>query len=291
MKEKRFLSLILFIAAFSLSAQVKGIVLDSISDKPIVYAAVMYENSKIGVNTDENGNFILPQKDSLNIIHASNLGYFDKKISKDSNLIIKLAPKIYNLNEVVVTDKRNNEELIIGDIKKKGTGFSNGGTSHIWAKLFQFEDKFYVFKHVKEIKFITNSRVKNSILKLRLFTIDSLNIIKDDLIKEDIIITCKKGKQIQTIDISEYNIIFPEEGLMIGFENLVIEENKFEYIYTIEGQKGKHKGISYEPKIKGFFNNEATVYSISNNKAFLMIYKAKNQEGFHDISLQITLTN
>jgi hypothetical protein len=283
--------LLLLLISFSLSAQVKGVVLDSTSGKPIAYAAVLYENSRIGVNTNENGNFILPHKDSLNIIHVSNLGYFDKKITKSSDLIIKLAPKAYELNEVVVTDKRNNEELVIGEIKKNKTSYVNGGTSHMWAKLFKFEESFHEYKHLKEIKFITKSRVKNSKIKLRLFTIDSLNRINTDLIKEDIIITCKKGKQLQTIDITKYNILFPEEGLMIGFENLIIEQNKYEFTYTMEGKKGKFNGISYEPSIKGFFNKEPTVYSIIKNKAYLFTVKPIKEKDFNDMSIQLTLTN
>jgi hypothetical protein len=290
MKEQRLLFLLL-LTTFSLSAQVKGVVLDSISGKPVAYAAVIYENSRICVNTDENGNFVLPKNDSLNFIRVLNLGYFDRKTLKKPNLIVKLSPKTYELNDVIVTDKRYNEELIIGEINKIKTGYGNGGTSHMWAKLFKFEDSYYEYKHLKEIKFITKSRVKNSKLKLRLFTIDSLNEIKNDLIKEDIIITCKKGKQLQTIDISKFNVLFPEEGLMVGFENLVIEENKFEYNYTMEGKKGKIKGIRYEPSIKGFFSKEATVYSINNNKAFLIKYKPRNEQDFLDISIQITLTN
>jgi hypothetical protein len=47
--------ILLLLISFSLSAQVKGVVKDSISGKPIAYAAVMYENPKIGLNTDENG--------------------------------------------------------------------------------------------------------------------------------------------------------------------------------------------------------------------------------------------
>lgn len=265
--------------------------MDSISGKPIAYAAVLYENSKIGVNTDENGNFVLPQKDSLNIIHVSNLGYFDKKVSKSPNIIIKLASKTYELNEIVLTDNRNNEELVIGEIKKIKTGYGNGGTSHMWAKLFKFEDNYYEYKHLKEIKFITKSRVKNSKLKFRLFTIDSLNEIKNDLIKEDIVITCKKGKQLQTIDISKFNVLFPVEGLMVGFENLVIEENKFEYVYTMEGKKGKFNGVRYEPSIKGFFSKEASVYSITKDKAYLFTAKPKKEQDFSDLSIQLTLTN
>ena len=90
MKEKRLLSLLLLIP-FSLSAQVKGIVKDSISGKPIAYASVIYENSKIGVNTEENGSFVLPQNDSLRYIEVSNLGYNSKKVLKNGFTVFRVV--------------------------------------------------------------------------------------------------------------------------------------------------------------------------------------------------------
>jgi hypothetical protein len=290
MKEQRLLFLLL-LTTLSLSAQIKGVVLDSISGKPIAFAAVIYENSRIGVNTDENGNFLLPQKDSLNLIHFSNLGYFDKKIFKTSNLIIKLAPKTYELNEVVVIGKLNTQELVLGELKKDGTSYGNGGTSHMWGSFFNFEKGNKTFQFVKEIKFITRSRVKNSKIRLRIFTIDSLKEIDTDILEDEIIITCKKGKQLQTIDFTSYNLVFPKEGLMIAFESLVIEENKFEYNTTIEGKKGKFKRVTYEPHIVGYFDSEPNVYLIKNNKASLFNFQPKGYKTYHNISLQLTLTN
>ncbi|WP_339889622.1 carboxypeptidase-like regulatory domain-containing protein [uncultured Flavobacterium sp.] len=290
MKEKRLLFLLL-LTTLPLSAQIKGVVLDSISGKPIAYAAVIYENSRIGVNTDEKGNFILPQKDSLNIIHVSNLGYFDKKISKNSNLIIKLAPKTYELNEVVVIGKLNTQELVLGELKKDGTSYGNGGTSHMWGRFFKFEKENKTFQFIKEIKFITRSRVKNSKIKLRIFTIDSLKEIETNILEDEIIITCKKGKQLQTIDLTSYKLVFPKEGLMIAFESLVIEENKFEYKYTMEGKKGRFEGVTYEPHIVGYFDSEPNVYLIKNNKASLFNFQPKGYKTYHNISLQLTLTN
>lgn len=287
MKQIIFLLLI----SFSLSAQVKGIVLDSVSGKPIAYAAVLYENSRIGVNTDENGNFVLPQKDSLSIIHVSNLGYFDKKTSKTSNLIIKLAPKTYELNEVVVVGKLNTQELVLGELKKDGTSYGNGGTSHMWGRFFKFEKENKTFQFIKEIKFITRSRVKNSKIKLRIFTIDSFKEIETNILEDEIIITCKKGKQLQTIDLTSYNLVFPKEGLMIAFESLVIEENKFEYKYTMEGKKGRFEGVTYEPHIVGYFDSEPNVYLIKENKASLFKFQPKGYKTYHNMSLQLTLTN
>lgn len=291
MKEKRFLSLLILLTTLYLSAQVKGVVLDSISGKPIAYAAVLYENSRIGVNTDENENFVLPQKDSLNIIHVSNLGYFDKKISKSSDLIIKITPKTYELNEVVVIGKLNTQELVLGELIKDGTSYGNGGTSHMWGRFFKFEKENKTFQFIKEIKFITRSRVKNSKIKLRIFTIDSLKEIETDILEDEIIITCKKGKQLQTIDLTSYNLVFPKEGLMVAFESLVIEENKFEYNATIEGKKGKFKRVTYEPHIIGYFDSEPNVYLIKDNKASLFNFQPKGYKMYHNISLQLTLTN
>lgn len=284
-------TILFLLISFSLSAQVNGVVLDSISGKPIAYASVIYENTKIGVNTDDKGNFSLLENDTIQYLEITNLGYNSKRVLKSDAITIKLSQKVYELNEIIVSAKKNNSEITVGEIRKSQTGYNNGGISHMWAKFFKYEDKFSEFKYLKEIKFITKSRVKNAKLKLRIVTKDSLNAINNDLIQEDVLVTCKKGKQIQTIDVSKYNIIFPEEGLMIAFENLIIEENKYEYNYTKEGEKGKFKGVFYEPSIKGYFNHEANVYSITNNKAYLITYKPKSLNGFHDLSVQITLTN
>ena len=63
MKEKRFLSLILFIAAFSLSAQVKGIVKDNSTGEPIPFVNIWVENENIGTTTEINGTFSINVKE------------------------------------------------------------------------------------------------------------------------------------------------------------------------------------------------------------------------------------
>ncbi|CAM3559775.1 carboxypeptidase-like regulatory domain-containing protein [Flavobacterium gelidilacus] len=290
MKEQRLLFLLL-LTTFSLSAQVKGVVLDSISGKPIAYAAVIYENSRIGVNTDENGVFELPKKDSLQYIQISNLGYNSKTVLKSNSLIINISPKVYELNEVVVIGKLNTQELTLGVLKKERTSYGNGGTSHMWGMFFNFENENKAFQFIKEIKFTTRSRVKNSKIKLRIFTINSSKEIETDILEDEIIITCKKGKQLQIIDLTSYNLIFPKEGLMIAFESLVIEENKFEYKYTTEGKKGRFNGVTYEPHIVGYFDTEPNVYLIKDNKASLFNFQPKGYKTYHNMSLLLTLTN
>lgn len=291
MKEKRIFSLLLLITTFSISGQIKGIVTDSITGEPICYASVIYKNTSIGVNTDEKGQFKIKDLDSLNEIEVSNLGYNSKIINKEDNLKILLFPKTNQLKEVEVYAKFDTESISIGSLNKNKCSYGNGGVNHMWGKYFFNNGVDKKFKFLKEVKFISRSNVKNSKVKLRIFTTDSIGQINNNLLEEEIIIICNKGKQLHNIDVSMFNIRFPKEGLMIAFENLIIEENKFEYKYTIEGKKGKFKGIRYQPSIMGYYGEQPQVYSIVNNKASLLINKIEHNQKNHDLSVQITLTN
>ena len=97
--------LFLLLLSFSISAQVKGVVKDSISGKPIAYAVVIYENSKIGVNTDENGKFELPKNDAIQNIEISNLGYNDEESNVYS--IYKNKASLLNTNNEFSTKQPN----------------------------------------------------------------------------------------------------------------------------------------------------------------------------------------
>ena len=54
--------LFLLLISFSLSAQIKGVVKDSISGKPIAYVNIWVENENIGTTSEENGSFSLDIK-------------------------------------------------------------------------------------------------------------------------------------------------------------------------------------------------------------------------------------
>ena len=70
---KKFILLFLF--TISATAQIKGVVRDSITKEPIAYAAIVYENTEIGTNANEKGEFELTKHESNFIINVSCLGY------------------------------------------------------------------------------------------------------------------------------------------------------------------------------------------------------------------------
>ena len=101
-------------------------VIDKASKKPIVYATILLKENKLGVISDEDGNFRIPyrfkkQSDTLRI---SSIGYkttefaLVRMIEEQVNVLM-LAPKIESLEEVtLVSDKRKTAKLSARKIVK-----------------------------------------------------------------------------------------------------------------------------------------------------------------------------
>ena len=101
---------------------------------------------------------------------------------------------------------------------------------------------------IKKIVFYSNSDMKGAKIKLRIFGIND-SIPSDDLINEDIIVTVKGGMKKNTIDVSSYNIEFPKNGIVIGLEWLIIEENKYFFTYKDPKTKQKVSLENYAPSL------------------------------------------
>lgn len=290
MKENRLFAILSFIIfTISATAQIKGVVKDSITKEPIAYVALVYEKTLIGTNTNENGEFELSKNSAKAIISC--LGYQSDTLQLLDNNEIFLTPKTQEIAEVVVQNRKNTSKIIVGEYHDSEIGFSNGGASQIWAKFIKNSEEIKKHPFINKIQFTTKSRVKNAKLKLRFFYADNEGKPSNDVIFDEIIITVRKGTNINTISLEQYNIQIPEKGIFIGFENLIIEENKYEYTFTQEGKKGKFKGISYEPVIKGYEANEYNIWNIKNDKSFLFNHKFKKDSKPIELGIKLTLTN
>ena len=113
------------------SDYIRGKVIDSKTSMPVSYATVLLKNSQVGIHTNAEGDFRIPnnsgfQSDSLIVtcigFHRLSVTFSVLKISEMNNLM--LVPNIYGLNEVKVTarKRRLSPEIIIAralrDIKK-----------------------------------------------------------------------------------------------------------------------------------------------------------------------------
>ncbi len=251
----------LLLASLSLSAQIRGVVKDSISGETIPYVNIWVENETIGTTSETNGSFSLNIKEEKLLVFSA-LGYHSKKVTS-KNQVILLKPKVFELNEVVVTFPKKTKELEIGEAHKVDVSQLSGNKPWIYAKLFNYDEKYMETPFIKKIVFYSNSDIKGAKIKLRIFGIND-SIPSEDLINEDIIVTVKGGMKKNTIDVSSYNIEFPKKGIVIGLEWLIIEENKYFFTYKDPKTKQKVSLENYAPSL--VINNSPDEISFTYSK-------------------------
>jgi len=141
--------LVLFFISFSLSAQIRGVVKDSISGEPIPYVNIWVENETIGTTSEVNGRFSLDIKEEKVLVFSA-LGYETKK-SSSKNEIILLKPKVFELDEIIVEQPKFKKEIEVGNYE---TGSFRIGLGNInSAVYFKPYDEMITHPFLKEIKF------------------------------------------------------------------------------------------------------------------------------------------
>ena len=256
--------LIFFFLTLSLSAQIKGVVKDSLSGEPIPYVNIWVENEAIGTTSETDGSFSLEIKEEKVLVFSA-LGYETKRVASKVQTVV-LKPKVMELKEVIVEQPKFKKEIEIGNFSKP-LGFHISGEIE-WsnAKYFKYETIYEQTKFVKKIKFKTRSKVNNAKFKIRLFSVNKEGFPENDLLEEDIIVTVKKGKKNNLIDVSKFKLVFPEEGLFVSYEVLKIESNKYEFKYTEFESKKLIKKTYYAPDFECNLADEQNTYHFRNGK-------------------------
>lgn len=86
---------------------IKGTVFDKSTNDPIPFATVYYSRTTYGTVSDQNGRFEIkiPKGSSMPLIFSS-LGYYSSAVtefSADKQYSVYLTPKVYELDEVIIT--------------------------------------------------------------------------------------------------------------------------------------------------------------------------------------------
>ncbi|WP_395066913.1 carboxypeptidase-like regulatory domain-containing protein [Flavobacterium sp.] len=224
-------SLAFLLITCSLTAQVKGIIKDSISGKPIPFVNIWVENENIGASSEENGEFVINTSEKSKKLIFSALG-FEKKILKISETsVVKLKPTAYQLDEVVVFKTLGTKVIEIG--KTQSTiyqAFDNG--PKIDTKYFPYLPKYKKTKYIKQVNIETDSKIDDATIRLHFYTVDANGFPGEEIIKKDFIVTVKSGLKKTFFDLKDYGLKMPKTGIFIGFEKLIIEKNKFEKTIT-----------------------------------------------------------
>jgi hypothetical protein len=279
MKEKRLIWIFLVVSQFSFS-QIRGVVKDSISGEPIPFVNIWVENETIGTTSESNGSFSLDIKEEKMLVFSA-LGYEEKKVSSKTELIL-MNPKVFELKEVVIEQPKFKKEIEIGNFNKPLGFHVSGDLEWSNAKFFKYDTTYEQTKFIKKIKITTRSKVNNAKFKIRIYSVNQEGYPYTDLLSEDIIVIVKKGKRNNVIDISNFKLVFPKEGLFIAYEVLKIESNKYEFKYTENESKKLVKKTFYAPDFECNLVEEQNTYHLKLGKWIKLQKWHNNKTGLHE---------
>jgi hypothetical protein len=222
---KLFLLLVFIISSFEVFCQVK--VIDFKSKEAIPYVYLTNKSESIKLITNGEGEFILDSlwlnQDTLKI---DCIGYESKYvIINDLKKVkaIELNPLFTNLEGVVVrADKKNFKRVKLGVSSKPKTRFfdysltaSNGEERAVWIP-----NKHSVSGVLKSINiYVTDLGFPDADFRIHVYECNKF-VIKPgiELTKTNIIKSGAQGNEWVEIDMTNYRIVVPENGLFIGVE-------------------------------------------------------------------------
>ena len=104
-----FFCLVSLFISFDASAQIKGVVTDSLTNEPLMYITVQYEGKGAGAIRNDEGEYQVETRKGWDELMFSAIGYITKrvKLTPDTKVLnVQLAPADVMLSEVVVKPKK-----------------------------------------------------------------------------------------------------------------------------------------------------------------------------------------
>ncbi|MEK8179012.1 carboxypeptidase-like regulatory domain-containing protein [Flavobacterium buctense] len=258
------LMVVLFLKTLGVSAQIKGVVKDSLSGQPISYVNIWVENENIATTTEEDGTFSLNVSGNKNLIFSA-LGY-EKKTSKAAQSAeVFLNAKAFDLEEVVISNSIETKRIVIGQTENTiAQAFDNG--PRIDVKYFPYNPAYNKTRYLKKVTLSTDSRIEDATIRIRFYSVDANGFPGEEMLKKDLIVTVKNGTKSNKIDLSDYNLVMPKNGLFVGFEKLMIEKNKKERTVTDQNTQTTQILKTYYPFILYNYVERDALFTFSGGK-------------------------
>ena len=284
---------ILFLISLSLSAQIKGVVKDSISGAPISFVNIWVQDENIGFTSEENGEFSINASEINKKLLFSALGYEKKTVLIKNNTEVKLKPTDYQLEEVLIFKTLGTKIIEIGKTKNATyQAFDNG--PKIDVKFFPYLEKYKKTKYLKKVSVFTDNSIENASFKIHFYGVDSNGFPSTELLDKDFIVSVKKGVTKNIFDVTKFKLQMPKNGIFVGFEKLLIEKNKVEKITVDANTNTTKKTITYFPLLLYNRVELESIYTFSGgkwNKKSNNSDNLKNKISVNEPAVTLILTN
>ena len=227
------------------STNLTGEIKDFTTGEPLPYATIEIFNLKTGTIADKNGIFhfeITPKNLTDDTICFSYVGYETTKMSIEdfiqSSGIIELNDMPVMLGEITVIPKKYS--TIIAGIK------DNEPSSPQYANLFGankgnfIENKQKKKGWIKSVSYyIHTDGNPTTPFRVRVYDIDENKLPGKDILNKNVVVSASKPGWF-AVDLSEYNIPFPSEGVFVMMEWINSgDKYYFEKDFTVKGKNGQ----------------------------------------------------
>lgn len=260
--KKLNLAVFLLVISFVCNGQtftIEGKVLDQEDDSELPYVNIYVLNHPIGISADSHGffEFVLNNSFINDTLVFSSVGYRSKRIAINSvsNGIIKLNKQVYGIHDIdVFPSTHNGGNLVINRFNKLKCFVQYSPVDGRWipsrpkeptieAFFFPFKDKYSKNNFIKEAwLYMSNYKATPSYFLLRLYKPNEIGKPGNDLVTKPIKVEVSKSHSLLKVDLSMYNLSIDEEGLFVGVELLILDENK----HVIKN-KGEEIATLYSP--------------------------------------------
>lgn len=227
--------LLFFPSCLFAQAAIKGVVLDG-NRHVLPFTNIVSLNRNIGTITNDQGQFSLENIANDDSVKISNIAYYSKVLT---------VKELKENDTIMLTENvRQLDEIILQNLSKYKTetelGFYNY-ISHGEFKLMPgnqlaifIENKQGKEGWIKGISFKVKEfgKCKNS-MRIRILKMDSVKFMPSaDILDENAIIKSSELKKANYIDLSNYKIILPKEGVFIILEWLYPDKDCDKNSYT-----------------------------------------------------------
>jgi len=282
---------ILFFILFSMSAsaQVKGVVKDSLTGQPIAYANIWVENENVATTSEEDGTFSIAVTKDKNLIFSA-LGYEKKTLKAAQVGQVLLFSKAFALDEVVISNSIGTKQNVVGLTENTvAQAFDNG--PRIDVKFFPYQAEYKKTPYLKRVTVYTDSRIEDATVKLHFYKVDANGYPGDELLQKELIVKVKNGTKINKIDMSDFGLVIPKNGLFVGFEKLMIEKNKKEKIVINPVTKDTQIQRTYYPLMLYNYVERNFLFTFSGGKWSKQTDDASGKIKVYEPAIHLTLTN
>lgn len=261
---KIFFLLFIF-TAFSISAQIRGVVKDSVTGQPIPYVSIWVQNENYGSTTEENGTFSINISEKSKNLIFSALGYEKKIIKIAAVREVNLVQTTYQLDEIVISKRKETREIEIGQTENAILeAFDNG--PRIDTKFFPYLESYKKTRFIKKITIFTDSKIDKASIKIHFYKVDSNGFPADEILDKNFIVSVDKGVNKTAFNVTKFNLKMPKEGLFIGFEKLIIENNKLEKTFLDKNTNTLQTKKTYYPFVLYNYVEKEYLYTFSGGK-------------------------